>query len=294
MKSVRISSSLSVVFQLLRLSFSFGFFGLAERRRSKQRCAAKRVPYTAKSNLASTRSSYPLLKAGTLAAHRVNRLMLLGSPSDMIHSSWLRKTRPSTQQICLIRKGSALKCGIHPCIADFRFRAPLPPRLVWPSFTAQLRFFIYLFKILYYYNRKVAKFQGLFEIFFLCDFANSCKVTKKPFKRGMRRNFTPVKFALSEHPTTPSPLENLPNPAPAAQQDNSFYKKQIISVLTATSDNRVGVCVRGFQKGERNRNLSPFVAFFGYFLQLLAESIIKEYFTHSKAYRLSLSNQSFS
>ena len=106
MKSVRISSSLSVFFQLLCLSISFGFFGLAERRRSKQRCAAKRVPYTAKSNLASTRSSYLLLRAGALAAHRVNRLMLLGSPSDMVHSSRLRKTHPSTQGIRLNSKRS--------------------------------------------------------------------------------------------------------------------------------------------------------------------------------------------
>ncbi len=67
-------------------------------------CAAKRVPYTAKSNLASTRSSYLLLRAGALAAHRGNRLMLLGSPSDMVHSSRLRKTHPSTQGIGLNSK----------------------------------------------------------------------------------------------------------------------------------------------------------------------------------------------
>ncbi len=97
----------------------------------------------------------------------------------------------------------------------------------------------------------------------------------------MRRNFTPVKFALSEHPTTPSPLKNLPNPAPAAQQDNSSYKKQIVSVLATTSGNRVGVCVGEFQKGGRNRNLPPFVAFFGYFLQLLAESAAKKHLFHS-------------
>ena len=77
-------------------------------------------PYTAKSNILSTRSSYPLLKAGTLAAHRVYRLMLLGPPSDMVHSSQLRKTRLSTQRIGLIRKGSALKCGIHPCCSGFQ------------------------------------------------------------------------------------------------------------------------------------------------------------------------------
>ena len=53
------------------------------------------------SNVSSTRSSYPLLKAGTLAAHRVYRLMLLGPPSDMVHSSQLRKTRLSTQRVGL-------------------------------------------------------------------------------------------------------------------------------------------------------------------------------------------------
>ena len=77
-------------------------------------------PYTAKSNLSSMRSSYPLLKAGTLAAHRVHRLMLLGPPSDMVHSSQLRKTRLSTQRVRLIHKGLALDCGIHPCCSGFQ------------------------------------------------------------------------------------------------------------------------------------------------------------------------------
>ena len=77
-------------------------------------------PYTAKSNFSSTRFSYPLLKAGILAAHRVYRLMLLGPPSDMVHSSQLRKTRLSTQRVRLIHKGLALKCGIHPCCSGFQ------------------------------------------------------------------------------------------------------------------------------------------------------------------------------
>ncbi len=66
-----------------------------------------------------------------------NRLMLLGSPPDMVHGFLLRKTHPSTPytavQTTQIRP--SLK-DTTPAGADCRYKAPLSPRLVWPSFTA--------------------------------------------------------------------------------------------------------------------------------------------------------------
>ena len=49
-----------------------------------------------------------------------------------------------------------------------------------------------------------------------------------------------------------------------------------IPVLTAMNGARVGVCVGGFQKGGRNRNLPPLAALFRYFLSLRTESIREE------------------
>ena len=78
-----------------------------------------------------------LLKAGDLAAHRVHCLMLLGSPPDMVHSSRLRKTHFSTQgKAQNSHQDQPSKKEFAPAIADFRYRAPLPPRIVWPYFTA--------------------------------------------------------------------------------------------------------------------------------------------------------------
>ena len=72
-------------------------------------------PYTFHSNLVATRSPYLLLGAGCLTAHRVDCLMLLGSPPDMVHNSRLRKTHSSTQQARLSRLDLILKKGIPPC-----------------------------------------------------------------------------------------------------------------------------------------------------------------------------------
>ena len=77
-------------------------------------------PYTFHSNLVATRSPYLLLRAGCLAAHRGDCLMLLGSPPDMVHNSRLRKTHSSTQQVRLSRFELTLKKGIHPCCSGFQ------------------------------------------------------------------------------------------------------------------------------------------------------------------------------
>ena len=55
-------------------------------------------PYTLRSNITPMRRTYLLLKAGTLAAHRRDCLVLLGSPPDTFHNFRLRKTHLSTQQ----------------------------------------------------------------------------------------------------------------------------------------------------------------------------------------------------
>ena len=68
--------------------------------------------------------------------------MLLGSPPDMVHNVRLRETRSSTRKH-LLRAASLRpsKKGSTPAIADFRCRAPLLPRLVWPYFTAYLIYY---------------------------------------------------------------------------------------------------------------------------------------------------------
>ena len=102
-----------------------------------KKASCKIRPYTSRSNVVPGRSSYPLLKAGALTAHEVYRLMLLGSPPDMVHSSQLRETHSSTQQNTVQTvKARPSDEGSTPAVADFRCRAPLIPRLVWPYFAA--------------------------------------------------------------------------------------------------------------------------------------------------------------
>ena len=96
----------------------------------------KMRPYTKKSNYVPARIPSPSLGAGAPAAHRVNRLMLLGSPPDMVHGSQLRGTRSSTRLLRFCAKAAPSDEGSTPAVADFRYRAPLIPRLVWPYFTA--------------------------------------------------------------------------------------------------------------------------------------------------------------
>ena len=118
----------------------------------------KTRPYTPRSKVAPTRYPYPLLRTGALAAHRVGRLMLLGSPPDMVHSSRLRKTRSSTQKLRLIRKSSFLKRGIHPCCSGFQVQgsAASPAGMALFNSTA---LFINTFEYFIYYNRKTPLFQ---------------------------------------------------------------------------------------------------------------------------------------
>ena len=58
----------------------------------------ERRPYTTQSGCTPLRTFVLLLKTGNLTAHMVHRLMLLGSPPDMVHGSTLRKTHSSTQK----------------------------------------------------------------------------------------------------------------------------------------------------------------------------------------------------
>ena len=95
-------------------------------------------PYTKKSNLAATRYPHLLLGAGCLAAHRVNCLMLLGSPPDMVHNPRLRKTHSSTQTTRVRLPWSDPQNGIHPCCSGFQVQgsanSPTSMALFYSSF----------------------------------------------------------------------------------------------------------------------------------------------------------------
>ena len=67
------------------------------------------------------RERRPTLGTGDLAAHRSDRLMLLGSPPDMVHGVRLRKTHPSTREKRRAdHTESALIKGIHPCCSGLQ------------------------------------------------------------------------------------------------------------------------------------------------------------------------------
>ena len=72
------------------------------------------------------------LGSGALPSHEMVRLVLLCSHPDTVHEVSLRKTGMST----LLKKGGSIhvipRIGITPAIADFRYRAPLLPRLHGP------------------------------------------------------------------------------------------------------------------------------------------------------------------
>ena len=53
--------------------------------RKRYKISCKIRPYTLQSNVTFARNSPLSLRAGTLAAHQMSRLMLLGSPPDMVH-----------------------------------------------------------------------------------------------------------------------------------------------------------------------------------------------------------------
>ncbi len=71
-------------------------------------------------SMRNTRFPDSQLRIGLLAAHGQIRLMLLGSPPDMIHGSPLRETDPSTP---LIRTGGTTQypgAGVHPCYSGLQ------------------------------------------------------------------------------------------------------------------------------------------------------------------------------
>ena len=60
------------------------------------------------------------LGPGILAAHATFRLMLLGSPPDMVHGATLRETRSSTSLTALRQHSAYPKTGIHPCYSGLQ------------------------------------------------------------------------------------------------------------------------------------------------------------------------------
>ena len=99
---------------------------------------------------AFARHSHLLLRAGTLAAHRENRLMLLGSPSDMVRGHRLRKTHSSTQKKT---RRTALpqssKKGSTPAYSGFQVQGPATPPAGMALF----------YGLLYYYTKRCADLQ---------------------------------------------------------------------------------------------------------------------------------------
>ena len=62
------------------------------------------------------------LKPGTLAAHGKHRLMLLGSPPDMVHGFTLRKTGSSTLLTGVRRHIAHPRSGIRPCYSGLQVK----------------------------------------------------------------------------------------------------------------------------------------------------------------------------
>ena len=60
------------------------------------------------------------LRSGSLAAHGKHRLMLLGSPPDMVHGFPLRETGSSTLLTGVRRHSTYPESGIHPCCSGLQ------------------------------------------------------------------------------------------------------------------------------------------------------------------------------
>ena len=60
------------------------------------------------------------LGIGTLAAHEKHRLMLLGSPPDMVHGFPLRETDSSTLLTGVRRHMTNPRLGIHSCCSGLQ------------------------------------------------------------------------------------------------------------------------------------------------------------------------------
>ena len=108
-----------------------------------------------------------LLGTGDLAAHRRHRLMLLGSPPDMVHGFRLRETHPSTQ---VIRRAdhtdSALIKGIHPCCSGLQVQGTAnSPAGMALFYSLSICFWGQISPTLIYYIRFFPKLQEVFEIF---------------------------------------------------------------------------------------------------------------------------------
>ena len=74
----------------MNLILSVNFEKLSKKRPAHNKIAHPHL------NLLNTRKLRSQLRNGSLAAHGKIRLMLLGSPPDMVHGFPLRKTVPST------------------------------------------------------------------------------------------------------------------------------------------------------------------------------------------------------
>ena len=88
-----------------------------------------------KFDLISHATPHPLLGTGNPAAHQLNRLMLLGSPPDMVHSRQLRWDPSFNTEKCdTDRTRPNLQTGSHPCYSGFQEEeaATLPAGMILP------------------------------------------------------------------------------------------------------------------------------------------------------------------
>ena len=91
-------------------------------------------PYTLFSNCFRNAETARNAQNRHLASHDPLRLMLLGSPPDMVHGRSLRKTRSSAHTNGAAIRIRSSKRDVTPAVADCRYRAPLSPRPVWSYF----------------------------------------------------------------------------------------------------------------------------------------------------------------
>ncbi len=162
----------------------------------------KTRPYTSKSKVTSARASLPLLKTGALAAHRIDCLMLLGSPPDMIHSFRLRKTHFSTQRQRFIRQGSFLRRGIHPCYSGFQVQGSATPPAGMASFYSLIPY-IPIIPDFFPFCKRFSKKSPAIHIFSqagrkICLFRPACNLFRDLFRAiippdtsSARRAFAP-------------------------------------------------------------------------------------------------------
>ena len=110
-------------------------------------------PYTKNSKCLYVRERRNILGTGDLAAHRSDRLMLLGSPPDMVHRLRSRETHPSTYKTRRAdHTETALIFGFHPCCSGLQVQGTAISPAGMALFYSLLKI-LSVFPTTIYYNR---------------------------------------------------------------------------------------------------------------------------------------------